>query len=99
MLVSAAMFNARILQGAKMKLKLIVAVLSIALISTQASALVVAAMPKAQHTPVAIWAIFGCTGTLVASAVAAHYVQHRQLTSYEAATCGIAFWLTPPKRR
>lgn len=82
-----------------MKLKLIVAALSMTLISTQANAVLVSSMPRATHTPVAIWAIFGCTGTLVASAFAANYVQHRQLTAYEAATCGIAFWLTPPKRR
>jgi hypothetical protein len=82
-----------------MKLKLIVAALSIALISSQANALVPASMPKAQHTPAAIWAIFGCTGSLMISALAANYVQHRQLTPYEAATCGIAYWFTPPKRR
>lgn len=92
------MFNAGILQGEKMKLKLIVAALSIALISSQANALVANSVPKI-HTPPIIWGIFGCTGSLVASAFVANYIQHRQLTGYEAATCGIAFWLTPPKQR
>lgn len=82
-----------------MKLKLIVAALSFALITGQANALMVVSTPKAQHTPAAIWAVFGCTGSVVLAALTANYVQHRQLTPYEAATCGIAFWLTPPKRR
>lgn len=81
-----------------MKLKLIVAALSIVLISSQANALLVASTPKAKPTPVVMWVIFGCTGSLVASAFVANYIQHRQLTAYEAASCGIAFWLTPPKR-
>jgi hypothetical protein len=99
MLLSAAMFNDRSLQGAEMKLKLIVAALSFALVSGQANALMVVATPKAQHTPVAVWAVFGCTGSVVVAALAANYAQHRQLTPYEAATCGIAYWFTPPRTR
>ncbi len=82
-----------------MKSKVIIAALSIALISSQANALLVTATPKAKPTPAVIWVIFGCSGSLVASALVANYVQHRQLTAYEAATCGIAFWLTPQKPR
>lgn len=50
------------------------------------------------RTPAAIWAIFGCTGGVVAAALVANYVQKRQLTWNEAATCGLLFWFTPPKR-
>jgi hypothetical protein len=82
-----------------MKLKIIAAAFSVALISTQANALVPASSPKPQHTPAAIWAVFGCTGSVVVAALTANYWQHRQLTPYEAATCGIAFWLTPPRTR
>jgi hypothetical protein len=82
-----------------MKLKLLVAALSFALIAGQANALVPASAPKTQHVPAGVWVIFGCTGSLMISALAANYVQHRQLTGYEAATCGIAFWLTPPRTR
>jgi hypothetical protein len=99
MRLSAAMFNGGSLQGTGMKLKLVVATLSFALISSQANALLVSAPPKAQHTPAAIWAVFGCTGSVVVAALTANYWQHRQLTPYEAATCGIAFWLTPPRTR
>ena len=82
-----------------MKLKLIIAALSIVLISSQANALVPASGPRAQATPAAVWVIFGCTGSLMISALAANYVQHRQLTPYEAATCGIGYWFAPYKPR
>lgn len=81
-----------------MKLKLLVAALSFALIAGQANALAVSSTPKV-HPPAALWVIFGCTGSLVVAALAANYVQRRPLTGYEAATCGIAFWLTPPRTR
>lgn len=50
------------------------------------------------HTPGAIWAVFGCTGGVIAAALAANYIQKRQLTWREAASCGLLFWLTPPRR-
>ena len=44
-----------------------------------------------------VWGIFGCTGGIVFTAMAANWQQHRQLTWNEAATCGLVYWFTPPK--
>jgi len=45
----------------------------------------------------AVWGIFGCTGGIIVTAMAANWQQNRQLTLAEAATCGLLFWSTPPK--
>ncbi len=45
-------------------------------------------------TPAAIWVIFGCAGGVVLAALDASRRQHRSLTPYEAATCGVAYWFT-----
>jgi len=50
------------------------------------------------RVPVAVWAIFGCTGGVVVAALAANYAQRRQLTWNEAASCGLLFWFQPPRR-
>ena len=57
-----------------------------------------ASSPHHTRTPAGIWAIFGCTGSVIIAALAANYAQKRQLTWNEAATCGLVYWLTPPKR-
>jgi len=44
-----------------------------------------------------VWAIFGCSGGIIFTALVAHVQQNRQLTWNEAATCGLLFWFTPPK--
>ena len=44
--------------------------------------------------PTAVWVIFGCAGGIILAALDANWRQHRQLTAYEAATCGIAYWFT-----
>ena len=54
--------------------------------------------PHSSHTPAAIWAIFGCSGGVVLAALTANYTQNRQLTWNEAASCGLLFWFTPPRR-
>lgn len=82
-----------------MKSRIIIVVALTAMFSSQAFAVLVASTPKAVHVPVAIWAIFGCTTGVVSAAVVANYLQHRQLTAYEAGTCGAAFWLSLPKPR
>jgi hypothetical protein len=38
--------------------------------------------------------IFGCAGGIILAALDANARQHRQLTAYEAATCGVAYWFT-----
>lgn len=53
------------------------------------------ATPPTGHTnPTAVWVIFGCAGGIILAALDANWRQHRQLTAYEAATCGIAYWFT-----
>jgi hypothetical protein len=46
-----------------------------------------------------VWAIFGCSSGTILAAVVANWQQHRQLTWNEAASCGLLFWFTPPKRK
>jgi hypothetical protein len=53
---------------------------------------------SSSHTPAGIWVIFGCAGGVVLAALAANATQHRQLTWNEAASCGLLFWFTPPRR-
>jgi hypothetical protein len=50
-------------------------------------------------TPAWFWAVFGCAGGIVFTAMIANWQQKRQLTAAEAATCGILFWFTVPKPR
>ncbi len=57
-----------------------------------------AVVPSNSHTPAGVWVIFGCAGGVIVAALAANYTQRRQLTWNEAATCGLLFWLTPPRR-
>jgi hypothetical protein len=46
-----------------------------------------------------VWGIFGCSGGIILAAMVANWQQNRQLTWNEAATCGILFWVNPPKRK
>jgi hypothetical protein len=46
-----------------------------------------------------VWAIFGCSSGTILAAVVANWQQNRQLTWNEAASCGLLFWLTPPKKK
>lgn len=41
------------------------------------------------------WIIFGCSGGIIVSAIFANWLQNRQLTWNEAATCGILYWFNP----
>lgn len=51
--------------------------------------------PPTGHTnPTVVWVIFGCAGGVILAALDANWRQHRQLTAYEAATCGVAYWFT-----
>ena len=46
-----------------------------------------------------VWGIFGCSSGIIFAAMVANWQQNRQLTAQEAATCGLLFWFTPPKRK
>jgi hypothetical protein len=41
------------------------------------------------------WIIFGCSGGIILSAIFANWLQNRQLTWNEAATCGLLYWFNP----
>jgi hypothetical protein len=48
------------------------------------------------HTIAAFWAAFACPASVVLSSLVANFRDNRQLTTWEAWTCGLAFWLTQP---
>jgi hypothetical protein len=48
------------------------------------------------HTPVAPWVVIGCAGSIVLSALAANFWNNRQLTTAEAWTCGLLYWIPMP---
>jgi len=50
--------------------------------------------PTGNYNPTVAWAIFGCAAGIILAALDANARQHRQLTPYEAATCGVAYWFT-----
>ena len=55
----------------------------------------------AQHIWVP-WAAMGCVGSILLSAAVANWKDNRQLTYWEAWTCGLLYWIPmppkPPKR-
>jgi hypothetical protein len=75
-----------------------------------AASMAVAALPTASQAAIAIppgpvyggggatapWAIFGCAGGIIASALVANYRDNRELTAPEAWTCGVLFWFEQP---
>jgi hypothetical protein len=48
------------------------------------------------HTPVWPWVVIGCAGSVVLSAVVADFWSHRELTTPEAWTCGLLYWVPMP---
>ena len=48
------------------------------------------------HTPVWPWVVIGCAGSIVLSALAANFWNNRQLTTAEAWTCGLLYWVPMP---
>jgi hypothetical protein len=85
-----------------MKSKILAAVLaaSMAFSSTVAFAGDVVPGPKFGTGPTGwVWGIFGCSSGIIFAAIVANWQQNRQLTAKEAATCGLLFWFTPPKRK
>jgi predicted membrane protein len=78
--------------------------MTMAALSTPASAVVVSrAVPGptfgSGHPGVTIGPIFACAGGIILAAFAANYRDNRELTAAEAWSCGLLFWLSPPKRK
>jgi hypothetical protein len=48
------------------------------------------------HTPVWPWVVIGCAGSIVLSALVANFRDNRQLTTPEAWTCGLLYWIPMP---
>jgi hypothetical protein len=48
------------------------------------------------HTPVVPWVVIGCAGSIVLSAFVAGIRDHRELTTAEAWTCGLLYWIPMP---
>ena len=48
------------------------------------------------HVPAWWWAAFACPASIVLSALVANYRDNRQLTTAEAWTCGLLYWIPMP---
>ena len=48
------------------------------------------------HTPVWSWVVIGCAGSIILSALVANFRDNRQLTTPEAWTCGLLYWIPMP---
>jgi hypothetical protein len=42
------------------------------------------------------WGLFACPASIIVSGVVANFRDNRQLTYWEAWTCGLAFWFAKP---
>jgi hypothetical protein len=42
------------------------------------------------------WVVIGCAGSIVLSALVANFRDNRQLTTPEAWTCGLLYWIPMP---
>lgn len=49
-------------------------------------------------SPIAVWLIMGCASSIIFAAMLAYRTQGRELSSNEAVTCGLAYWLRLPPR-
>jgi hypothetical protein len=48
------------------------------------------------HTLAWFWVAFACPASIIVSGAVANFRDNRQLTTWEAWTCGLAFWLAKP---
>jgi hypothetical protein len=55
--------------------------------------------PVKSHVPAWPWVVIGCAGSIVLSAVVANFRDNRQLTTPEAWTCGLLYWVQPYQAR
>lgn len=54
---------------------------------------------SSRAAPIGVWLIFGCASGIILAAAIANSRDNRQLTASEAATCGLLFLFSPPRRR
>lgn len=52
----------------------------------------VATGSSSHSTPWFVWGIIGCSAGIVLTAVMKNAMENRELTAYEASTCGIGAW-------
>jgi len=52
--------------------------------------------PVTTHIPAWWWAAFACPASIILSGLVANYRDHRQLTTAEAWTCGLLYWIPMP---
>jgi hypothetical protein len=48
--------------------------------------------PVAMHAPAWLWLAFACPASIILSGMVANFKDHRQLTYWEAWTCGVLYW-------
>jgi hypothetical protein len=53
-------------------------------------------MPIHAGPPAWLWAAFACPASIVLSALVANFRDNRQLTTAEAWTCGLLYWIPKP---
>jgi hypothetical protein len=57
------------------------------------------AVPTA-HVPAWFWAGFACPASIIRSGIVANFKDNRQLTYWEAWTCGLLYWFgVPPQQQ
>jgi hypothetical protein len=52
--------------------------------------------PVAMHAPAWLWVAFACPASIILSGLVANFKDHRQLTYWEAWTCGLLYWFGKP---
>ena len=87
------------MQKSKILAAALIAILALSPVASLAGPGVAIPLTKSHFNPGAAYVIFGCASSIIFAAFIANYQQNRQLTWNEAATCGILYWFTPPKRR
>ncbi len=52
--------------------------------------------PVPMHAPAWLWVAFACPASIILSGMVANFKDHRQLTYWEAWTCGLLYWFGKP---
>jgi hypothetical protein len=61
-----------------------------------AQTLIIPCPPVAMHLPAWWWVAFACPASIILSGAVANFKDHRQLTYWEAWTCGLLYWFGKP---
>jgi hypothetical protein len=59
-------------------------------------AIIIPCPPVAMHAPAWLWIAFACPASIILSGAVANFKDHRQLTYWEAWTCGLLYWFGKP---